>query len=241
MIGANSIVMAGPIAYWSGNGNANDSVGGHNGTLVGGASYGAGFGGQQAFLLNGSNGYVSVPDSTAWDFGTNSFRIDVWANFNSISNRSFAQTGNVLIGHDDGSGSTNKWFFSYLSTGQLGFHINSSPSGPADFLTSPTAAPVSTGSWNEFSVTRFGSTYTFYENGVSLGSVTDANYGSIPIATQSLTIGQAEGQGWFNGSLEDIQISSPAPVPEPTSFMLLVVGGIGAAVAGYGRRKLAAD
>lgn len=55
-------VQAATIAFWSGNGNANDSVGGHNGTLVNGAGFAAGQFGQQAFSLNSaSSQYISVP------------------------------------------------------------------------------------------------------------------------------------------------------------------------------------
>jgi hypothetical protein len=111
-LGFGSVADASLIANWSGNGNANDSVGGHNGTLVNGAGFGAGQFGQQAFNLNGTNEYVSVPASPAWDFGSNPFTIVLWANFNAISGRTFIEGGNLFIGDDNGAGNQNKWFFS---------------------------------------------------------------------------------------------------------------------------------
>lgn len=85
-LGLSADAQAGTIAFWPGNGNANDSVGGHDGTLVNGAGFAAGQFGQQAFSLNsGSSQYISVPDSPAWDFGSNPFSIAMLVNFTSIS------------------------------------------------------------------------------------------------------------------------------------------------------------
>ena len=45
----------GLVALWSGEGNANDSVGGNNGTLTGSATFGPGKVGQ-GFVFDGNNG-----------------------------------------------------------------------------------------------------------------------------------------------------------------------------------------
>ncbi len=107
------------------------------------------------------------------------------------------------MGHNEGSGATNKWFFSYALDGTLGFHINNGGSGV--FLTSPNASAVSAGIWNLFAITRDGSTYTFYENTTSLGTATDGTV--IPGIAAPLTIGQAgEAIGYVDGRLQHVQI-----------------------------------
>jgi hypothetical protein len=222
--GVSADVRAATIAFWSGNGNANDSVGGHNGTLENGAGFAAGQFGQQAFSLNSGNSqYISVPDSTAWDFAGNPFSIAMLVNFTSISGGGLGSGGNALMGHDEGGGPTNKWFFSYLSDGTLGFHINNGGSGV--FLTSPSASPVAPGTWNLFAITRSGSTYTFYENSTSLGTVVDST--ALPAIAAPLTIGQTgEGIGFVNGRLQNVQIFDTALsasevaglVPEPSTL-----------------------
>jgi hypothetical protein len=242
--GFGSVADASLIANWSGNGNANDSVGGHNGTLVNGTGFGTGQFGQQAFKLNGTNQYVSVPNSPAWDFGSNPFTIALWANFNAISNRAFSAGGNLFIGDDNGLGDQNKWFFSYLSDGSLGFHINSPSLGPI-FLTSPVQLPVNTGEWNLFAVTKSGNTYTFYENGSSLGSVTNPN--AIPSPSANLTIGQAENAGYIDGLLQNVQIYNQAlsaaqieqlaAAPEPACITMLASGLFAAGGFGLYRRR----
>jgi hypothetical protein len=56
---------AGLVGWWPAEGNANDIVGGDNGTLsASGATYAGGKVGQ-GFRLDGTNGYVQIPDSDA--------------------------------------------------------------------------------------------------------------------------------------------------------------------------------
>jgi Concanavalin A-like lectin/glucanases superfamily len=219
-ISQTSPARAGLIASWSGNGNANDSTGAHDGTLVNGAGFGAGINGQQAFQFNGVNQYMSAPASTDFAFGTSSFSIGLWANFSEIKTGPITSAPNVFIGNDEGAGTLNKWVFFYDGSGHLVFHINGPESGPI-FLSSPMTFTPTVGSWNYYSVTDIGGTYTFYVDGNSLGSVTNGT--SIPFANAPLTIGQAENLGYFDGLMQDIQISS---IPEPPSVVLAGLGGL---------------
>ncbi len=238
--------QAATIAFWSGNGTANDSVNGHNGTLENGAGFAAGQFGQQAFSLSsGSSQYVSVPDSAAWDFGSNPFTIAMYANFTTISPASLGGGGNALMGHDEGGGATNKWFFSYMSDGSLGFHINGG--GPSVFLTSPSTSAVAPGTWNLFAITRSGSTFTFYENGVSLG--TTSSSAAIPSIAAPLTIGQTgEGIGFVDGRLQNVAIADQAlsaseitalvtPVPEPSTIVSWMIASGAWGVHRFCRRR----
>ena len=67
---------AGLVAWWPGEGNANDVAGTNNGTLSGGASFARGEVGQ-AFSFNGTNSYVEVPDSPTLRL-TNELTIEFW-------------------------------------------------------------------------------------------------------------------------------------------------------------------
>jgi hypothetical protein len=214
------------LAYYQAEGNANDSAGTHNGTLINGASFGAGqFG--QAFQLNGTNQYVSVPDDPAWAFGANAFTISLWANFSSIRQGSVGSLPNVFVAQDNGGGGTNKWVFFYDGLGDLAFHIN----GPGSaFLTAPTTFTPAVGAWHMFSITRSASTYTFYGDGVSLGTASSSL--SIPDATVPMTIGESEGIGFLAGRIDDVRIYNQALsateiaalVPEPATIAVLGLG-----------------
>jgi len=65
------------VSWWPGEGNANDSIGTNNGTLMGGASYAPGEVGQ-AFLFDGSSGYVLIPDSQSLDSFVTNITIELW-------------------------------------------------------------------------------------------------------------------------------------------------------------------
>src|SRR5262249_29383076 len=90
------------VAYYPAEGNANDMVGGHNGTLVGG-TFGPGFQGtDQAFLLDGIDDYVQVPNAPTWNFGSKDFTIALWANFNALRPDDIGHPQAVFVGHDQG-------------------------------------------------------------------------------------------------------------------------------------------
>jgi hypothetical protein len=187
-------------AWWRAEDDANDFVGGHNGSAQNGATFASGKVGQ-AFSLDGTNDYISVPDSAAWDFGTGDFTIDMWVKFTSV------QTQNFFIGHDDGGGEFDKWIF-WLVSGQLQFHINSDPFPDGGITIGSAAFAPSNGTWYHVALTRIGSTYTFYVNGSSAGTATNST--AIPNASAALTIGQAENSGFINGLIDEVEIFSRA-------------------------------
>src|SRR5262249_1337678 len=124
----------------------------------------------------------------------------------------------------------NKWVFFYAS-GHLVFHINSPSTGPI-FLSSPDTFNPTLNDWDYYSVTRIGSTYTFYADGNSLGTVSDAT--SIPFPNAPLTIGQAENLGYLDGRMQDVRISS---VPEPSTITTALSGSLIAGIYACLRRR----
>jgi hypothetical protein len=68
----------GMVSWWTGDGNANDLIGGNHGTLRNGATFAAGVVGQ-AFSFDGVDDYVEVTSSPTLQFGTGDFTIDFWA------------------------------------------------------------------------------------------------------------------------------------------------------------------
>ena len=77
---------AGMIAWWPGDGNAKDILGGRDGVNVGDVQFAPGKV-EKAFNFNSLN-YISVPDDPIWTLGGHDFTIDLWVNFNSIRFRS---------------------------------------------------------------------------------------------------------------------------------------------------------
>ena len=188
------------ISWWAGDGNASDLVGGHDGTFAGGAnSNNAGEVGN-AFLFQGGNDVVTVPNSTAYDFGVNEFTIDTWVSFNSVSG------SDVLVAHDEGTGFLNKWIF-WLKDGNLAIHLDGPAVGGGVDITVPFSP--ATGLWYHVAVTRSANTYKFYVNGAQLGT-DQTNTANFPSANAPLTLGQAESLAAMNGFLDEVQIFSRA-------------------------------
>ena len=70
---------SGIVAWWPGEGNANDIIGTNNGTLVGGVTFTSGEMGQ-AFSFDGSGGYIQMPPVTQ---GLPNGSVEFWFNLNS--------------------------------------------------------------------------------------------------------------------------------------------------------------
>lgn len=96
--------MTGLISWWRADGNANDSVGGHNGTLSGGMTFTKGVHGQA--FAGGSRRHVFVPDSP--NFQVTSFSVGAWVNIHAHSWTVIARQSSVagsfsLAGNLDGT------------------------------------------------------------------------------------------------------------------------------------------
>src|ERR1700733_5224050 len=167
---------SGLVSWWPANGNAQDVIGGNNGILTNGVTFAAGEVGQ-AFSFNGSNDYVQVPNSPLWNFGTNAFTIELWANFNATNGTQ------AFLSFDNGGGGQNKWilFYGYNGAG-LTFHLNGT-SGALQIDNVPFSPVV--GQWYHIALTRNGSTWTFYVNGAPVGTATATV--TVPAVTAPLS------------------------------------------------------
>jgi hypothetical protein len=195
---------SGLVGWWPGEGNANDIAGTNNGTLSGGASFASGEVGQ-TFSFDGSTGYVQVQDSDLWAFGTNSFSVELWANFNAVPPGSLIEPrGGSFIGNDEGTGPMKKWMFAL--GGDL-LHLSVyNPSGGQVWLVQAPFTPTPH-QWYHLAVVRDGNVFTIFLNGVAVGS--EANSIAVPNANAPLTIGHSEAF-YFNGQLDEVSIYSRA-------------------------------
>src|SRR5262249_8655867 len=199
------------VAFYPAEGNANDVVGGHNGTLVDG-TYGPGFKGtDQAFLLDGRDDFVQVPNASTWNFGSKDFTINLWANFNALRPDDIGHPQAVFVGHDAGPGNVDKWFFGY-GGGFLNLPINNPQPTPIFLALAPFTPAL--GQWYNLQVTRQAGAYTIFVNGTAVSSQPDSH--RVPDAKAPLTIGEAEsppGNFFMNGSLDEVAIYDTAVSP----------------------------
>jgi hypothetical protein len=89
--------------------NANDSFGSNNGTAVGGLTYTTGKIGQ-AFQFNGTNSYVSLPNSSGQFNFTGNFTINAWINIPNYN------VGQAIFVNFSSGGSYGYGIAAYLGT-----------------------------------------------------------------------------------------------------------------------------
>ena len=182
------------VAWWPGQSNANDVVGGNNGTLQNGASFEAGIV-ETAFSFGGANEAVLIPYSSNLNLSAMSaWTIEGWVNPTSFNNASwptiFAQ------GHWDASLGLNS------GTGALESWINDGSQ-----LVGATAVPL--GQWSHVALVYNGTNRTFYLNGAYAGG------GSAPAMsaeTDTSSIGNVvpNDSASFNGGIDELSVYSRA-------------------------------
>ncbi len=193
---------AGLVGWWRGEDTATDSAGYSDGTLENGAAFAEGKVGR-AFIFDGVDDFVEVPDSDLWAFGANDFTIELWANLSEPGGGTIYNPSHIFIGNDEGSGDIPKWFFA-LGEGKLEFVFDSVD----HFLVFGDFSP-NPNQWHHLAVTRTGSEWRAFVDGVQLGSsLIDTAILSNPDAP--LTIGQSEGLGPVNGLLDEVSIYNKA-------------------------------
>jgi hypothetical protein len=95
----NSTLWNGLLAYYTGDGTANDALGTYNGTLVNGATYGTGKI-NNGFSFDGVNDYVSLGNNLNFD-GTTPFSVSVWLYTSSTSAQTyFSKVSGGFLGYE---------------------------------------------------------------------------------------------------------------------------------------------
>ena len=147
----------GLVAWWPGDGNADDVLGNNDGILQNGASFGSGIaGGGQAFRLDGVDDFVEIP---SMNIG-NTFSIDFWvypersANYEHLISNNFANNANFGA--------------LYLRQGNLEYFQN----GAAWFQQVPGSQTIQPNTWSHITLTYDGSVTRIYANGIELSGVT---------------------------------------------------------------------
>jgi len=185
------------LGWWRFGNNVNDELGVNNATWVGVANYTSGkFG--ETISLNGTYMHkVSIADKDYWDFPTD-FTISSWVKWKTTCTNWWEC---AIIAHDQGGGNLPKWILSYdTSVSKTIFHIQT-----GNVVLYSNAWTLTPDTFYLISLTRNGSNYTFYRNGVIEGSSVSTT--AISNANAPLTIGWGEGSTLgFNGSIDEVMI-----------------------------------
>jgi hypothetical protein len=191
---------AGLVGWWKGDGNANNSVGGNNGSMQNGVSLPAGEVGQ-AFGFNGINQFVQIQDAPALN-PTNALTIETWVYVSGNPNTDVAvvaakQNPNVI----------QYQLLTHYTGNRLVFRpIISVPSGLAYFDGN---AALQFNTWYHVAMTYDGASLRLYVNGTLDGGV--AASGPIVATGQALYFGGlGTGPWFFNGRVDEVSLYSRA-------------------------------
>ena len=200
---------SGLVAWWPGEGNANDIVGNNNGILVGGTTFTAGEVGQ-AFHFDGVSGTVSVPSSSELNFGTNDFTVEFWVRFQDLVDQS-----NGLVSKDSyAGGSAYAGWVINIADGLGGFGIETrhlvAGNGP-DTNARWVKSNLSTLTWYHVAAIRQSSILSLFVNGVLRASAQELLLTDVNCATEqtigSLNAGHLQ---QFQGDLDEVSIFNRA-------------------------------
>ena len=192
---------SGLIAWWPGNGNANDLVGNCNGTLVGGVTFAPGKVGQ-AFSFDGATGYVQIGGSYNL---SGSRTIEGWV-FPSTNSGDGTP---IFVGGASGAGD----MFGIAGTsgncnvGQYNLYVDhwgySCVNG---------AVAVAPNTWNHVAMTFDGTNILFYVNGVAGPGVPQTlyNYNLNTATIGGNVIGGSTTQPYYSGLMDGLSIYNRA-------------------------------
>lgn len=166
------------------------------------------FGGSAAVFDGTSNCYISTPDSEDFNY-TADFTQELWYRPASIGARQF------LCGQSDSGASSVRSMFEVTASGTVKFWADNT-------VTLESTITLSASTWYHLAVTRSGSNYTLWVDGVSRATTTNA---SIPTDHTSIfCIGRA---GLFaslraNGHVDDFRVTKgvaryTSPFSPPTA------------------------
>ena len=176
---------SGIVAWWPGEGNANDIVDGNNGTIVGDVTFAPGMVGQ-AFRLDGATGYVEVPDSPSLDL-SGQITLVAWIDPSALGGR---VVDKITAGGSDG-------YLLDTYGGKVRFIIDGqSLSG---------ATSLSTGAWTLIAGVYDGTQMRVYVNGSLDGTLNTSVV--IPTNTLTLRIGaDSTGGSLFTGLIDEAEL-----------------------------------
>src|SRR6185369_5346635 len=140
----------GIVSMWRGESNTADSMDGNSGTAVGGLSYLSGKVGN-AFSLNGTNGYVSVPDSPSLDSFTNRMTVELWLKGQTL-------TANPLWAWIVTKGNSSWRMIGTQGAKTVAFYA----SGTTNGVSMPSTRDVNDGQWHHVAGTYDGQYISLY-------------------------------------------------------------------------------
>jgi len=149
-------------------------------------------------IFNGSTSYLTVPESTDWDFGSGDFTIDFWIRFDVIS----GWKGFISQWLSGGSDCAFFTAFSGGTTVYFSYSTNGSNQIDKSFSWSP-----SIDTYYHLAFVRYGNDLKFYVDGIQTGATGDVTGVTIYNSSRILEIGRLDASYYVDGFMDEIRVS----------------------------------
>lgn len=214
-LGFATIPTSGLVARYDFNGNANDSVGGLNGTVNGATLTSNRFGnGSSAYSFNGTSAYIQMPDNNKFSISTTGkFSVSVWIRPGTLSFPDTEGTGYVYW-MGKGTSGQHEWACRMYSAGntegrdnRTSFYVFNLSGGLG--AGSYVQEPIMTGAWIHFvaTVDVAANNMKWYKNGELRDTDTLSGFGITPQnGTAPLRVGTRDFGSYFKGGIDNILI-----------------------------------
>jgi len=202
--------LSGMTSWWPFEGTAKDVIGENDGTLIGGARFGAGKT-RQGVRLDGIDDFVDFGTSADLNFGIGDFSIDLWVNFADTAGEQVIIEKYI---ETEDAGTRTGWSLVKLSNNTLRFG-----GAGGEYLAAIVEATdpgITAGAWHHFAVTRSGDAFAMYFNGTAIATGNAETTINID-STASLklghrgnpvdTPGSVDNRGFFlNGAADEVKV-----------------------------------
>ena len=201
--GSASGAVPNPTSHWPAENNANDVVGGDNGTPQGGTTFGTGkFG--LAFSLDGDGDWVEIPEDGSFNFAGD-FTVEAWVNLDT-----FQDLSPIVTKYQNQGGHINNSFrLAVLNDGKARAYL-ACPSG--DFFRTTTNAVVSTGQFTHIAgvYRQNPASLEIYVDGLlQPGTTSGTCAGGMNQNNTPLRFGRridSSGSGYLDGRIDEVKI-----------------------------------
>jgi hypothetical protein len=207
-------VPANMVGWWTGDGNADDIVGGNHGTLMGGAGFATGMVGQ-AFSFDGVDDFVSIADALSFDL-TTAITLDAWirrTKFDAFQCIVGKFSGNAFP-YAPGPDAQRSYMLYIHNSERLAMIISTNGGQGSGDHAYVFGSSVPLNTWVHVAGTYDGSSINIYLNGDPAGSVPYTQPAFV--STAPVTIGTFVQGGYqqqilsFGGNIDEVEIFNRA-------------------------------
>lgn len=159
--------------------------------------------GTTSLLLNGTDQYMTIPDSGVFEFAANDFTLQAQVRFTSLPTAGNLMT---IVGKWDNNANDKEWHLSYHADNGLEFHYSTTTA--TDFWFTAAWSP-SINTWYHVEVCRQGQFIHFFVDGVRVGVA--SYFGTIAIIAdiEAVRVGALWGSpavNFFDGHIDELRI-----------------------------------